>query len=56
MKTARYVIGVEAKGWDICIADANGYHRWHAITHDGLSNKEPDWLPVHAVGKAAKAD
>lgn len=53
MKTATYVIGVEAKGWDICVADANRYHRWHAITRDGLSNKEPEWLPVPS--KPAKA-
>jgi len=46
MKTARYVIGIQAKGWDICVADANGYHNWHALTHDGLSNKEPEWVPV----------
>ncbi len=45
MKTARYVIGIEAEGWDICVADAHGYHKWHALTTNGKSNKEPDWLP-----------
>ena len=50
MKTARYVIGVKAPGWDICVVDANGYQKWHAITGDGLSNKEPEWVPVGAAG------
>ncbi len=55
MKTATYVIGVEAKGWNLCVIDANGYHRWHTLTTDGLSNKEPDWLPVRQETRQARA-
>ncbi len=36
--------GVQAPGWDLCIADANAENRWIQITLDGLSNKEPDWV------------
>ncbi|MBN1343697.1 MAG: PD40 domain-containing protein [Phycisphaerae bacterium] len=52
MKTAAYVIGIQAKGWDICVADANGYHKWHALTDNGMSNKEPEWLPPASDGQA----
>jgi len=38
--------GVEAPGWDLCVADPNGDNRWVQITSDGLSNKEPDWVFV----------
>ncbi len=44
MKTARYVVGIKAEGWDLCVVDPKGMNRWTAITHDGLSNKEPDWV------------
>lgn len=44
MKPAAYIVGIEAKGWDIWVADAAGSNDWVAITHDGLSNKEPDWV------------
>jgi Tol biopolymer transport system component len=40
------MVGVKAEGWDICVADASATNRWTAITHDGLSNKEPDWVPA----------
>ena len=40
------LIGIEAKGWNIIVADAKGTNRWVAITRDGFSNKEPDWVPV----------
>jgi len=40
------VVGNLAEGWDICVADARQPNRWTAITVDGLSNKEPDWVPV----------
>jgi len=38
-------LGIEGKGWDICVADASREDRWVAVTTDGLSNKEPDWAP-----------
>jgi Tol biopolymer transport system component len=37
--------GVEAPGWNVCIADASATNRWAAITLDGKSNKEADWIP-----------
>ena len=40
------MVGVQAEGWDICVADANETNCWIAITTDGQSNKEPDWIPV----------
>jgi len=42
------MVGVYAKGWDICVADASKTNRCLTITADGLSNKEPDWVPVEA--------
>jgi dipeptidyl aminopeptidase/acylaminoacyl peptidase len=40
------MIGVEAQGWDLCVADASALDRWQPITTDGASYKEPDWVPV----------
>jgi len=40
------MVGVEAEGWNICVADAAATNRWVAITTDGQSNKEPDWMPA----------
>jgi Tol biopolymer transport system component len=40
------VVGIQAEGWNICVADAAKTNRWVAITSDGKSNKEPDWFPV----------
>jgi Tol biopolymer transport system component len=40
------MIGAQAEGWDICVADAGADNRWIAITSDGKSNKEPDWAPA----------
>ena len=42
------IVGIKAKGWDVCVADATGKGTWAAITTDGNSNKEPDWAPVKA--------
>ena len=42
--------GVEAQGWNTCIADARATNRWVQITFDGKSNKEPDWQFVKAPG------
>jgi hypothetical protein len=39
------LVGLPAPGWDICVADASTTNRWVAITTDGKSNKEPDWIP-----------
>jgi len=36
--------GVEARGWNIYVADASRHNRWVAITHDGKSNKQPGWV------------
>jgi Tol biopolymer transport system component len=38
--------GVEAPGWDVCVADAHARNRWVPITHDGKSNKQPSWVVV----------
>jgi len=45
------MIGVEADGWDICVADAAAKNRVIELTSDGKSNKEPDWAPA---GKGAR--
>jgi Tol biopolymer transport system component len=37
--------GIEAPGWDTCIADTSKENRWVRITRDGKSNKEPEWVP-----------
>jgi Tol biopolymer transport system component len=39
-------VGVQAEGWNICVADPTQQNRWVAITSDGNSNKEPDWVPL----------
>lgn len=38
--------GVEAPGWNICVADATKKDRWVAITSDGKSCKQPSWVVV----------
>ncbi|MCX6909029.1 MAG: hypothetical protein NTY01_13445 [Verrucomicrobia bacterium] len=40
------LIGVEAPGWNIFVADTNSSNRFVQLTTDGCSNKEPDWAPV----------
>jgi Tol biopolymer transport system component len=45
------IVGVRAKGWDICVADAAATNRWIAVTSDGLCNKEPDWMPQGEDGR-----
>jgi Tol biopolymer transport system component len=37
-------LGIPGEGWDLCVADAAQTNRWVAITSDGKSNKEPDWV------------
>ena len=43
--------GVEAPGWDICVADANQRNRWVALTTNGKSNKQPSWVVVKEKGE-----
>ena len=45
------IVGVPAKGWDICVADAAATNRWIAVTTDGHCNKEPDWVPGGGGGR-----
>jgi Tol biopolymer transport system component len=45
------ITGVEAPGWNICVADPKRKNRWAAITLDGASNKEPDWVPVRVTAQ-----
>ncbi len=40
------IVGVQAAGWDIFVADANALDRCLQLTSDGKCNKEPDWVPV----------
>ena len=40
------LVGLQAPGWNICVADAATTNRWVAITTDGNSNKEPEWMPI----------
>jgi len=46
MQPAGYVVGTKAKGWDIWVVRAEPPHEVLQVTHDGLSNKEPDWVPA----------
>ncbi len=43
--------GVEAPGWNVCVADAAKKNRWVALTKDGRSNKQPCWVVVAAARK-----
>jgi Tol biopolymer transport system component len=38
--------GVEAPGWNVCVADATQKNRWTPITADGKSCKQPSWVVV----------
>ena len=44
MGLARFVIGNKASGWDIHVVDPSAPDVVVQLTHDGLSNKEPDWV------------
>jgi Tol biopolymer transport system component len=50
MGHAPEIVGIRAKDWNICVGDAAGTNNWIAITSDGQSNKEPDWVPVKGEG------
>lgn len=45
MAGTRHAVGRQAPGWDIRVVTASKPHAAVSITHDGLSNKEPDWVP-----------
>lgn len=47
MKTALYVIGQKAPGWQICVLDTENPNMYTQLTTDGYSNKEPDWLKTN---------
>lgn len=38
--------GVDAPGWNVCVADAKKRNHWVAITTDGKSCKQPCWVVV----------
>jgi len=38
--------GVDAPGWNVCVADAAQRNRWVAITGDGKSCKQPSWVVI----------
>jgi Tol biopolymer transport system component len=38
--------GVEAPGWNVCVADSTQKNRWVTITSDGKSCKQPSWVLV----------
>jgi len=46
MEPAGYVVGNQAKGWDLWVVDPYQPEVKVQITRDGLSNKEPDWIYV----------
>jgi Tol biopolymer transport system component len=45
------LVGIPAKGWNICVGSATGTNHWTPITTDGNCNKEPDWVPVREKGQ-----
>ena len=51
MQPAGYVVGTKATGWDIWVVRADKPHGVVQLTHDGLSNKEPDWVFVKAQAR-----
>ena len=38
--------GVEAPGWNVCVADASQRNRYVPLTTDGKSNKQPSFVFV----------
>jgi len=49
MQRAAPVIGTKAHGWDLWVVDPAVPNVAVQITHDGLSNKEPDWVFAESV-------
>jgi Tol biopolymer transport system component len=48
---AQEIVGIKAEKWNICVGDATTTDKWIAITADGQSNKEPDWVLVKRDNK-----
>ncbi len=46
--------GVDAPGWNVCVADAKKKNRWVAITTDGRSCKQPCWVVVASVSRGSQ--
>ena len=46
MARAHFVVGAKAEGWDIWVVKPSEPEVAVQLTHDGLSNKEPDWISV----------
>jgi hypothetical protein len=51
VRAAPESVGMPAPGWNICVGDPTRKNRWVAITTDGNSNKEPDWIPALRKGQ-----
>jgi hypothetical protein len=43
------MVGVEASGWNIGVADATGARGQVLITRQGDSYKEPDWFTASGL-------
>jgi hypothetical protein len=48
--------GVNAPGWNVCVADARQKNRWVAITTDGRSCKQPSWVVVAAAARTGNRE
>ena len=53
MAGTRQAVGREAPGWDIRVVRATEPYTVVQITRDGLSNKEPDWVPAPRAARGA---
>ncbi len=45
------MIGCDAEGWNICVCPTTGTDPFVTLTHDGKSNKEPDWVATETTAK-----
>jgi len=45
------VPGMDAPGWNVCVADASTKNRWVALTTGNRSHKEADWMPPPKRGE-----
>ena len=45
------MVGADAPGWNIGVCPAEGFNRLVMLTHDGNSNKEPDWAPAEKAAE-----
>jgi len=53
-KAGAQCVGVVARGWSIYVADPAGTNVAVRLTTGGISDKEPDWLPVRGNPNAMK--